>query len=266
MSKLTRKGAMKKAAEEFRAKTGISFTLEMTGKMEGMIALSSSPNGNERCKKRAECGNENCICTKCYSIASMKWKRNLDKMTEENGKILSEKVIPVEAWLAIDPLVYPWLRGEAHGDLRNAIHAINMNNLAIRNPQVPMALWTKNGDYIRTATEMGHVKADNLTVLGSSPQLNTEIDLDKHPEYDKSFTVYTYEYIVEHKLTPLFFNCGARHCLSCGKCYHKNNGIRQIHEILKSDTKRTYKYWEAQGWTDLDTEHPHLIATEIANS
>lgn len=259
MGKLTRKGAMKKAATEFRERTGVAFTLKMTGKMEGMIALSTSPNGNERCKARAECGNENCVCTKCYSIASMKYKRNLDKMTEENGKRLSEKVIPVDEWLVIDPLVYPLGREEAHGDLRNAIHYINMNNLSIRNPKIPMALWTKNGDYIRTATDMGHVKADNLTVLGSSPQLNTEIDLDEHPEYDKVFTVYTYKYIKEHKLTPLFFNCGARHCLSCGKCYHKDNGIRYIHEILKKDTKRVYKLWASQGWTDLDTDHPHLV-------
>lgn len=45
--------AQVRALANFRSRTGIAFSTGMTGKMTGMLSLSTSPHG-ERCRENAE--------------------------------------------------------------------------------------------------------------------------------------------------------------------------------------------------------------------
>lgn len=155
-------------------------------------------------------------------------------------------MIPVNKWPVILKSAYPEIRLEAFGDVINAIHVINYFNLCKRNPKITFAAWTKNVDFYEAAVKMGHEKPDNLILVASSPMLNTEINVENHPIVDKTFTVYTLEYIKANNIGPDFFNCGARSCKKCGRCYRKSDDVENVHEILKQDARKVQKFWEKQ--------------------
>lgn len=246
MATQTQKREMKKLAE-FRKQTGIGFTDTMRGKMEGMIALSTSPNGNPACLARAGCGNPNCICPSCYAMAQMAYQHETEAKLEQNGKILSERLIPMDEWVHLNPNAWRLVRIEAHGDVRNATHAANYMRLAKANPHITFVAWTKNYWFYAQAVKSGTEKPDNFILIVSSPMMNDELDIEKYPLADRVFTVYTGEYITENGIKPQFINCGARSCLACKHCYKRDNGLVYIHEILKKDKNAVYRHWVANG-------------------
>lgn len=246
MNKKEAKAVMEVRFKEFRNKTQVGFTTKMTGKMFGMCSLSTSPLVNPRCIERFKKGNPDCICADCYSVISLEYKKNCTKKFGTNGNVLSDHVIPVNEWPVILKSAYSEIRIEAFGDVINVIHVINYFNLCKRNPKITFTAWTKNIDLYEAAVKMGHEKPDNLILIASSPMLNTEINVEKHPIVDKTFTVYTFEYIKANNIQPDFINCGARSCKKCGRCYHKADGVENIHEILKQDARKVQKFWEKQ--------------------
>lgn len=237
---------MEKIFDRWRKVTGIGFTCRMRGKMRGMLALSTSPNGNERCNARAACGNPDCICTKCYAKAQCAYQHGTETKLECNGRILSERLIPVEDWIHINYNAWRVCRLESHGDVRNAIHAANYFNCAKANPKITFTVWTKNYDFYVEADKMVG-KPSNFILIISSPMLNDELDLANYPLSDRVFTVYTKEWLAEHNAKPSFINCGAKLCKGCMICYTQGNGIQYIHEILKSDSNAVHKRWVENG-------------------
>lgn len=231
--------------EIFKAEFGIGFTTNHTGKMEGMCSLSTSCMNNERCKKNAKIFGPDSACAYCYARARLSWQHATNEKYTQNGNVLSSKVIPVKNWCKINPKAYPVVRIESFGDVQNAIQAANYFRLAKANPKVTFTAWTKNLDLYEEANKIVK-KPANFILIASSPMLNKKIDVNKHPIVDKTFTVYTYDYIKKNALHPEFINCGARSCLKCQKCY-KANGEQNIREILKQDFHKVEKYWER--WT-----------------
>lgn len=238
---------MERVLIAFRKRTGLGFTSRMRGKMAGMLALSTSPNGNARCNLRAACGNPDCICTRCYAKAQCAYQHGTETKLECNGRILAESLIPVSEWVHINANAWKVCRLEAHGDVRNATHAANYYNVAKANPKVTFVAWTKNYDFYREAHETITEKPSNLILIISSPMLNDELDINLYPLADRVFTVYTKEWLAEHNAKPSFINCGARLCRACMLCYTKDNGIQYIHEILKSDSNAVHKRWVENG-------------------
>ena len=58
---------------------------------------------------------------------------------------------------------------------------------------------------------------------------------------DFVFTVYSASYALENNIN---INCGAKHCLTCLKCYkgmNRNKSVIYINEILKEESKYYYK-------------------------
>lgn len=248
----------------FRSRTGIAFSTKMTGKMACMLSLSTSPHG-ERCRENAERYE---VCKHCYAKACDAQYRQLHAMLLENLRILTAEIIPINEWVRINYNAWRFVRLESFGDVNNGIQIVNYFNLCKANPKVTFSVWTKNIDLYYKAIADGNEKPANLIIIASSPMLNTPWRIPEKYRgiIDKVFTVYTYEYIREHNLTPCFINCGARSCKACQRCYRRNgSGIEYVNEILKSDSKRVHNYWASMGWVGMNGKNPHIkgIATDV---
>jgi len=202
----------------------IVITDDMTGKMVGMNSLNTSAECNPFCTKmRATKGY---ICQSCYSKSTERrwkysqaaWANNFDVLS---SRVLADQEIPI-----INSAIF---RFQAHGDLVNRTHYINLVRFAEANQQTTFALWTKHMDVVNNG---GLVKVKNLINIYSTPVLN-----DLHPirpkGFSKVFTVYSRPFTREHKSVKV--NCAAS-CLECQKCY-QHNGITRINEHIKQTGK-----------------------------
>lgn len=206
--------------------TGLHFTLNHQGKMKGMQSLSTSCTCNKYCKSRSK--STSTVCAHCYAQRQMKIYKNLEKCLIKNTKILTEQVILKENLPIINALYF---RLEAFGDLNNTTQVINYFNLCKKNPDVKFGLWSKNLWLIEAAINNGNSKPKNLQIIYSIPFLNDRNDniFILYPFVDKIFTVFEKDFI---KKNDIEINCGAKSCLSCGKCYKKNK-VKYINERLK---------------------------------
>ena len=206
-----------------RKHNGLHFTTKHTGKMAGMVSISTSVTTNERCKKNAQIKGS--ICEKCFAAKQMRFYPSMENCMVENQRILTSEVLPLDLLPVINDLYF---RFEAFGDLNNATQVKNYFNMCYKNPRVKFALWTKNPDYIAEAIADGYEKPENLNIVLSSLFINKE-RVNPFPFVDKVFTVYDADYIEENNVN---INCGARNCFDCGLCYEKN-GVAIINEKLK---------------------------------
>ncbi len=206
--------------------TGLHFTLNHQGKMKGMQSLSTSCTCNKHCKSRSK--STSTVCAHCYAQRRMKIYKNLEKCLIKNTKILTEQVIPKENLPIINALYF---RLEAFGDLNNTTQVINYFNLCKKNLDVKFGLWSKNLWLIEATINDGNSKPKNLQIIYSIPFLNDRNDniFILYPFVDKIFTVFEKNFI---KKNDIEINCGAKSCLSCGKCYKKNK-VKYINERLK---------------------------------
>ena len=206
-----------------RKHNGLHFTTNHSGKMSGMVSISTSVTTNERCQKNAQIKGS--ICEKCFAAKQMRVFPNMENPMVENQRILTSSVLPMELLPTINNLYF---RFEAFGDLNNEIQVMNYFNLCYKNPKTKFALWTKNPDLIQRAINQGYEKPENLNIVLSSLFINKE---RKNPYYfvDKIFTVYDPRYIEENNVS---INCGSKNCFDCGLCYEKK-GVEIINERLK---------------------------------
>ena len=203
--------------------SGLHYTVNHSGKMAGMVSISTAVTTNTRCAKNAQIPGS--ICQKCFAAKHKKIFPSMEKPMVQNQRILTSEILPAEKLPTINNLYF---RFEAFGDLNNATQVINYFNICRKNPRVKFALWTKNPDYIAEAIQEGHEKPDNLNIVLSSLFINKERS-NPFPFVDKVFTVYDADHIEAHNID---INCGARSCFTCGLCYEKN-GISIINEKLK---------------------------------
>ena len=203
--------------------SGLHFTTKHSGKMAGMVSISTSVTTNERCQKNAAIKGS--ICEMCFAAKQMKVYKNMEKPMVENQRILTSEILPAEKLPTINNLYF---RFESFGDLNNATQVKNYFNICYKNPRVKFALWTKNPDYIAEAIRDGYEKPDNLNIVLSSLFINQERK-NPFPFVDKVFTVYDPEHIKQNNVN---INCGAKSCFTCGLCYEKN-GVSIINEKLK---------------------------------
>lgn len=201
-----------------------------SGKMSGMVSVSTSVLENPHCQKRRACAGT--ICEKCYAGAQLQRYASQAKKLKLATEFFTSHVIDYDEIPLLNTLYF---RFEAFGDLINSIQVVNYFNIARKNKAMNCALWTKNPWVVSYAmSEYGIEKPDNLVILISSPYINKKIDIDKiksvYPFIDKVFTVYSNEYIDNNCMD---INCGARECFTCLKCYSKINGNVYINERLK---------------------------------
>lgn len=212
--------------DEFKNVCGIHITEKHTGKMTGMLSLSTSCIENQECKRHMSV--EGSICEHCFANSLLKQRKTMRPALQQNFKILNAVVIPVELWPILNVRFF---RTESFGDLGSATHTMNYFNFMYRNSATSFGMWTKNYKFIRAAIEEhGYKKPKNVKIVVSSLFLNIQLNIKLYKYADKVFTVYSREYVKEHP--EIVINCGKRHCLSCLNCY-RDNEIVYINELLK---------------------------------
>lgn len=208
--------------KEFEQVTGIRFNMNMSGKMAGVNCLSTSNLVNPFCAARKN--NPDMICSKCYADSTCKRYHKLQDNMLTNTAILTTRLFEIDEMPTINAAIF---RFEAFGDLINATQCRNYFRLCKANPAVHFALWTKNPGIVRQAIAAGENKPENLVILLSSAKIGERVNPAKWDFIDKTFTVYR-----KNEMPPEVINCGARCCLTCQRCYHKETESN-IREYLK---------------------------------
>ena len=198
-----------------------------SGKMEGISSIGTSCVDNPHCIKRR--ADNYSVCSKCYAETYMKMRKALKEHLSDNAKILANTLLEGREIPVTNDLIY---RFESFGDLYNETHLKNYVEITNRNPFTVFGLWTKNIWLLDSVfNKEGVEKPKNISIVVSSPLLNTQMELDREKFWfvDHVFTVYDKNFIETNKLE---INCGAKSCLGCQLCYHKNTEF-YINEKLK---------------------------------
>lgn len=209
------------------AYNGVLWETNHEGKMKGIKSIGTSCINNPYCLKRQQDGCS--ICSHCYAMTYMKMRKSLKEHLLENAQILTKTELVGREIPVTNDLIY---RFESFGDLQNEQHLRNFIAIANRNPYTTFGLWTKNIWFLDNVfKKQGVEKPSNMRVIVSSPLLNEvlKIDREERPYIDHVFTVFDKNFIKQEKIE---INCGARSCLTCGKCY-KNDTEFLINEELK---------------------------------
>lgn len=238
--------------DDFETYTGVKFSHTMTGKMEEILSISTCCLLNPLCVERIQ--KKIGICAECFANALMLAKQGLCENTCYNYKVLSTIEIPDALIPYIDR---DELRIESFGDVGTVTQAVNYVKFAVFNPHCNVTAWTKNPWlYDAAFKHLGITeKVKNFTLILSSQFINKESVIPAKYAWfiDKTFTVYTLEYLKENKLSSCFINCGGRKCKDCQRCYKNANvSEKHIRELLKKDTSKA----EKAGFTWLDTGNP----------
>jgi hypothetical protein len=189
---------------------------KMSGKLSGIAGINTNSLSNLFCQKMEKGGS---ICKWCYSCSMLRGlRKNCIPAWESNSIELSTKELSNSDIPKIDANI---VRFHAHGELINRTHFRNFLKIAKAYPEKRFALFTK-----RIHLTKGEDIPKNVTMVFSNPQMDQI--LEKPPQgFDKVFNVVT----VESERV----NCGAKSCIDCQKCFHKN-GTKVIIEKIK--TKR----------------------------
>lgn len=231
----TKKDALVKLAEIVPAATREfvnGLCLNHTGKMFGMVSFSTSCLENPRCIERMKNGNS--VCAHCFAERQQKRQASTRNKLSRNTALVTSSLMSESYFPVLSD--YKKIRLESFGDLINETQAENYIRFAEVNKHASVALWTKNPDILYKALEKrGFQKPSNLIVIFSSYGLNKPMENmlnlytlpNGKPMIDKLFTVYD-----KNHAENVNINCGARSCMTCGRCYKKRTGT-SVNEILK---------------------------------
>ena len=194
---------------------------KMTGKLEGLQAISTNTITNKFCTKMNASKNDDVICKHCYSHSMLKtYRKNMQDALQRNTDTLSIKVLEYENVPRINQL---YMRFNAHGELINETHLVNLVKICVINPNVTFALWTKRKDIVIKYFDKNR-KPKNLKLIFSNSIINTIIEPPKH--FDSTFKNVEQDYIKEKQ------NCTGQKCIDCLLCY-THNDTKQIVEAVK---------------------------------
>lgn len=209
------------------AMNGALWMTEHSGKMKGINSIGTSCAENPFCIERRKNGDS--VCSHCYAATYMKMRKSLQEHLAENADILTTRLLRENEIPVTNANVF---RFESFGDLYNATHLANYVLICERNPFTKFGLWTKNTWVLdELFNKNGVKKPNNLSIVVSSPMLNKQMELDKEKFWfvDHVFTVYNKKFIAENDVD---INCGARNCLGCQRCYHRDTEF-YVNEKLK---------------------------------
>lgn len=198
---------------------------EGTGKLQDIRSLNTSPLQNDFCMIMA---NSNCICSKCYSIDSLRtYRKGCDKAWARNGEILTAEVYPESELPFLNDAIF---RIHSHGEVIDMTHLRNILGLARRNPQTTFSFFTKRKDLVKQL-EDGEIP-ENVVMVYSNAVMDRVMQ-EPPPRFHKTFNVVT-----SSEVAPI--NCGARSCATCQVCY-KFNTAKVIVELEKGEQKKEAK-------------------------
>jgi hypothetical protein len=190
----------------------------MSGKLKGINAINTNTIRNSFCCLMSK--NNNLICSKCYSIKMLKtFRKNCVNAFQHNSDLLSNSIIS-----DIPFLNYAYIRINAHGELINYTHLLNLINIIRYNKQTSFTLWTKRDRLINQYLNK-HCKPSNLILIYSNPIINSIADINnpRYKHFDKTFNC--------HDMDNGDINCNLS-CIECKLCY-SHNDVNTINELIK---------------------------------
>lgn len=195
----------------------------MTGKLDGLRAISTNTRTNPYCIKQNASGDADNICTKCYSHTMLSsYRKNMQPALQRNSDALASRVLS-EAELP--RIMDAYFRFDAHGELINDTHLQNLVLICERNPRTSFALWTKRNDIVSKFFR-SRSKPANLILIYSNPKISS---IMKRPpkHFDRTFNN-----VLEHEHVERQ-NCTGQKCADCLLCYTPGNGVTTIVEKVK---------------------------------
>jgi hypothetical protein len=195
----------------------------MTGKLDGLRAISTNTRTNAYCIKQNASGDADNICTKCYSHTMLSsYRKNMQPALQRNSDALSARMLGAHEIPRILDAVF---RFDAHGELINDTHLQNLCTIAAHNPRTSFALWTKRNDIVSKHFR-SNPKPDNLILIYSNPKISSI--MRSPPRYfDRTFNN-----VLEHEFVDRQ-NCTGQKCADCLLCYTPGNGVTTIVEKVK---------------------------------
>lgn len=209
------------------AMNGAIWMTKHEGKMTGIDSIGTTCANNPFCIERRKNGDS--VCAHCYAATYMKMRPTLKKRLAENEKILTTRLLEGREIPVTNANIF---RFESFGDLYNTTHLANYVLICERNPYTKFGLWTKNVWVLdELFNKNGVKKPDNLSIVVSSPMMNVQVDMDMNQYWfvDHVFTVYDKQFIEDNNVR---INCGAKSCLGCQLCYHRDTEF-YVREQLK---------------------------------
>jgi hypothetical protein len=195
----------------------------MSGKLKGIPAINTNTLSNPFCQSMSR--NNRLICSNCYSVGMLKtFRQNCCKAFQHNSDLLSKDIIK-----DIPIIKHDTIRINAHGELINYTHSLNLINIINYNPQTSFTLWTKRYNLINKYLSR-HSKPKNLILIYSNPIINNVASIynPKLKYFDKTFNCHT-----THDMEQVFYkiNCSMS-CIDCMLCY-RHNKTNIINELIK---------------------------------
>jgi len=196
---------------------------KMTGKLDGFQAISTNTMTNQFCIKQNASNKEDNICTKCYSHTMLKsYRKNMQPSLQRNSDLLSAKVLEHNQ---LPTILNAFFRFNAHGELINETHLINLVNIALHNQHCNFALWTKRNDIIAKYFKYNDKPKNLILVYSNSKISNIMQKLPKH--FDKTFNnVLEHEHVEKQ-------NCTGQQCKNCLLCYQHNEVTTIVEKVKK---------------------------------
>jgi len=196
---------------------------KMTGKLDGFQAISTNTMTNQFCIKQNASNKEDNICTKCYSHTMLKsYRKNMQPSLQRNSDLLSDKVLEHNQ---LPTILNAFFRFNAHGELINETHLINLVNIALHNQHCNFALWTKRNDIIAKYFKYNDKPKNLILVYSNSKISNIMQKLPKH--FDKTFNN-----VLEHEHQEKQ-NCTGQQCKNCLLCYQHNEVTTIVEKVKK---------------------------------
>lgn len=192
----------------------------MSGKLQGLRAISTNTLTNEFCVKQNSCGDADNICTKCYSHASLSgYRKNMAPALQRNSDLLPIRLLTDREIPFINERIF---RFSAHGELINETHLLNLFKIASLNEGCVFALWTKRKDIVNRVMR-DNAKPANLILIFSNSVIGKV--LPKPPmHFDRTFN--------NVPKTTEGQNCTGQKCMDCQLCYTVG-GVDTIVEAVK---------------------------------
>ena len=199
---------------------------KMTGKLDGLHAISTNTVSNKFCQKMNASNKDNQICRICYSHNMLKsYRKNMQPALQRNSDALAQGILDDAD---IPFYIHAFMRINAHGELINDTHFINIILIARKNPHCNFALWTKRKDIINRVIKRysnDHRPPDNLILVYSNPTIN-KVMYEPPKHFHKVFNNVEYEHKTEEQ------NCTGQQCINCMLCY-THNDVSVIIEATK---------------------------------
>lgn len=198
-----------------------------TGKMAGMISISTSTIENPFCAEMSKVVGS--VCSHCYARLQFSYFPSMAGKYAESTIDLTTRILSWEEIPVINS-ANGTCRLESFGELNNEIQVINYFQICRKNPEINFALWTKRPDLIDNVIKSGISKPENINIIWSTLMINGTPNTTLFDFVDGYFTVYTAEYAESHNI---IINCGNAVCVECLNCYDYHDGIFFINELLK---------------------------------